>query len=200
MSAKKDDCSTGSCPVVGSDNKPKLVKSSDLPLHGNPYPPKDVIQNDAPGSLELAVKSVRTTVQPYLTPVCAAYQKTSDILSIGVAHTQSTIANLRENRSRLTNILIISGSGLFGLVVARRRGIFKKLLYTSAFVGGATLACYPREARDKTELAYFIARNRLPALVKEQYQNLTGSKSAPPTSGQTDKLDAETNQTKVSKS
>ena len=197
---QKNDCSNGSCTVTtNGDGKSKLVKASDLPLHGNPYPPKDIIQDDTPSSLELTVRSVRTTVQPFMAPFCSAYQKTSDILSIGAAHTRTTIANLQENRGRLKNGLIISGFGLFGLVLARRKGIFKKFLYSSLFMSGAALACYPREVREKTELAFFIAKNRLPPLVQQQYHKITGWKSS--TTNQESLNDSEvvTNQSKESK-
>lgn len=176
MSPKGNDCSTGSCPVPANDGaKPKLINASDLPLHGNPYPPKDVIQDESPSSLELTVRSVRTTLQPFMAPFCAAYHKTSDVLAIGAAHTQSTMANLRENQSKFKNGIIIGGAGLFGLVLARRRGIFKKILYGSVFASGAALACYPREVREKAELALFIAKDKLPGLVQQQYAKLSGS-------------------------
>jgi hypothetical protein len=115
------------------DKEPKLVKISDLPLHGNPYPPKDVIENETPGKLELAVRSVRTTLQPYMSPICTVYQT-------GAAHTRSALVNLREN-PQLTNILIVSSSGILGIVLARRKGFVKQLLYGSVFSGGAAAAC-----------------------------------------------------------
>lgn len=186
------DCSTGACPVEKKDDK--LVKSTDLPLLGNPYPPKDVIQNDTPSQLELSVASIRRTMQPFMAPVCRAYQKTNDVLSIGVAHSQSAIGNLRENQSSLTNALVISCAGLLGLAVARRRSILKKLLFGSLLAGGATAMCYPNEVKEKADILWLMARSKLPSLVQQQYENLLQTKPKPQDSG-----DMETNDPKNSK-
>lgn len=178
MTAKTNDanCTSGTCPV---DNKSqdKLVKVTDLPLLGNPYPPKDVIQDDSPSSLELGVRSMRTTMQPYVVPFSKAYQKTSDILSIGSAHTRSTFQRLAENQSSVLNALVISGAGLLGVTLAMRKGPFKKILYGSVFFGGALAACYPEEVKAKGELAWFIVKNKLPALMAQQYEKLSVNKS-----------------------
>lgn len=143
----------------------KLVKISELPLHGNPHPPKEVAKDEPPSFLEQNVTAIRQQVQPYMAPVCRAYAKTSDVLSVGAAHTQSTLENLRENQRTLYNALVISGSTLLGLGLARRRGVFKKLLYTSVFFGASAAVCYPEEAKAKADLVYLIAQNKLPELL-----------------------------------
>lgn len=163
------DCSTGACPVEKKDGK--LVKSTDLPLLGNPYPPKDVIQNDTPSSLELSIASIRTSIQPFMAPVCKAYQKTSDVLAIGVAHSQSTFATIRESQGSFGKVLFISCSGFLGLAIARRKGIFKKLVLSSLLAGGATTYCYPQDVREKADIIWIMAKNKLPSL-KEQYGSL----------------------------
>lgn len=159
----------------------KLVKATELPIHGNPYPPKDVVQNEDPGFLELKVRSVRTVLQPYVSPFAVVYEKTNDFFSIGVAHSQNAIYRLRESQSSVVNSLIIATAGLIGLGLARKRGIFKKLLYGSVFFGSALVACYPKESEEKGQIAWYIARNKLPGVVQEQYQKLAG-KTSPSTS------------------
>lgn len=156
----------------GKTDKKELVLATQLPLHGNPYPPKDVIEIDKPSFLELKVKAVRTTIQPYTAPIASAYNKTSDILSIGAAHTQSSLQSLADNQNSFVSALVIAGSGLLGFGVTRRRGILTRLLVTSALVGGATTACYPKEAEEKSQVLWYIAKNKIPVYAKQQYEKL----------------------------
>lgn len=134
-----------------------LVKATELPLHGNPYPPKDIVIDEQPGYLEQQVATLRR----YLAPVGVAYYRSKDILLTGYAHSQSAIHSLGENQNSLVNALVISGSGLFGLALARRKGLFKKLLYGSVFFTGAMAACYREEAQKQAQLASYIIRNKL---------------------------------------
>ena len=163
-----DDCSTGACPVDKPQDA-KLVKSGDLPLVGNPYPPKDVIENDNPSLLEIRISSLRTAMQPFMSPLCKAYGRASDFLATGAAHTQSAIQGMSEGSNTVTHAAVATGASLFGLLLARRRGLFVKLITGSTFGGGALAACYPKEAMESAELAWYITKNKLPALVSEQY-------------------------------
>lgn len=172
---KKDCCN--------KDNKSvekKLVKATELPIHGNPFPPKDVIQVEKPNILEVKIGQVRSVLQPYVSPVASVYEKTSDVLSIGVAHSQSAMQRLAQNQSSVLNAIIISGAGLLGVGLARRRGVFKKLLYGSVFFGGAMAACYPKDAEEKAQLTWYIMKNKLPDVAKQQYEKLTGVKAKQP--------------------
>lgn len=183
MTDNKKDSNTGACPVDKKDGKNKLVKSTELPLLGNPYPPKDVIENETPSSLELTVRSIRTTLQPYMSPICSAYNRTNDFISVGVAHSQGAIANLRENSSGMTGALVVSGAGILGWALARRRGIFKKLLFASILAGGTAGICYPKETKEKVDIVWLIAKNKLPSLLSEQYGNLMKAKPATTSDG-----------------
>lgn len=151
-----------------------LVKATELPIHGNPYPPKDVVQNEDPGYLELKVRSVRTAIQPYVSPLAVAYERTNDFFSTGVAHSQNAIYRFRENQSSVFNSLIIASAAIVGVGLARKRGVFKKLLYGSVFFTGALVACYPKESEEKAQIAWYIARNKLPGLIQEQVQKVSG--------------------------
>ena len=61
----------------------------------------------------------------------------------------------------------ITGGGLLGLLVASRKGFFKKLFYTSAGLTAATAACYPKEAKELSEIGLFIIKTKGPELIKE---------------------------------
>lgn len=167
----KDDCSSGGCPVDKSKGS-KLVRATELPITGNPYPPRDVVIEDSPNMLELKVRSIRLSMQPYLAPMCSAYNRVNDFVSTGVAHSQNAIHRLSDNRNSLINALIISGSGLFGVALARRRGFFKKVLFGSLFFGAAGVACYPKEAQEKSQVLLYIAKNKFPVVAKQQYEKL----------------------------
>ena len=167
------DTSTKPCCKDETGADKKLVKATDLPLHGNPYPPKDTILVEKPTFLETKVASVRQALQPYVSPIGVAYERTNDFVSVGVAHSQSAMQRLAENQSSVVNALIISGSGLLGIALARRRGIFKKLLYGSVFFTGAFVACFPKEAEEKASMLLYIAKNKLPVVAQQQYEKLT---------------------------
>lgn len=147
----------------------KLVKATDLPIHGNPFPPKDVIIEEKPGMLETKIGSVTTMLGPYVSPIASTWDRTVDVLAIGKAHSQSAFYRLAENQSSLGSAVIIAVSGLLGFGLARKRNIFTKLLFGSAFMGGASVACYPKDAEEKAQLAWYIAKNKLPGLATQQY-------------------------------
>lgn len=187
---KKKDCSDGSC--ADKSRNDKLVKSTDLPLVGNPYPPKDAIEDAAPGFLETKVRSLRNTLQPFFSPLHSAYESTSDFVSIGVAHSQNAMSRLAENQSSVLNALVISGTGLLGVALARRRGIFKKILFGSVFFTGALVACYPKDAEEKAQLLFYIAKNKLPDAFSQQYAKFvktSNSQSKVEAENPTDKKD-----------
>lgn len=175
--ATREQSNKPCCKEDGKKAEKKLVKATELPIHGNPFPPKDCVQVETPGMIETKVRAARTTLQPYVSPFATAYQKTSDVISIGVAHSQSTIQRLAESDSSVVNAMIISTSGLLGYALARRGGFIKKILFTSTFFGGAMAVCYPMQAKEQSQIMWYIAKNKLPDAAKQQYEKLIGSKT-----------------------
>lgn len=171
MSPSKND---DACPVDKSAQS-KLVRSTDLPLNGNPYPPKDVILNETPGYIEQTITSARTAVQPLFSPIGQVFTKAGDVVSIGIAHSQSAFQNLSENQGVLTSGLIMSGSALFGLLLARRKGVIKKFFYTTTFLAGSAAFCNQDAARKYIEIGWVMAKNNLPALASSQYEKLSST-------------------------
>lgn len=157
------------CCKENETKEKKLVKATELPLHGNPFPPKDVIQNEQPGFIETKVGHVRASLQPITSPLASAYEKTSDVLSIGYAHTLSSLDRLADNQNTFVNASIMTAAGLLGFGLARRRGIFKKILFSSVFFAGAAAACYPKDVEEKAQVIWYITKNKLPELAKQQY-------------------------------
>lgn len=163
-------------PCCKDDTKePQLVKATELPIYGNPNPPKDIILEDRPGILETKVAAVRVMMQPIVSPLLLAYEKASDIVDIGVAHSQTSFQRLVENQATLPKATFIAGAGVLGFVLARRRGFFKRILFTSVLFGGAAAACYPNEAWERSQVAWYIAKNKLPVLAMHQYEKIINS-------------------------
>lgn len=169
---KTDDKGVKPCCKEEKSQEKKLVKATDLPIHGNPFPPKDVVIEEKPGMLETKVRNVRTMLQPYVSPIASTYERTSDVLATGYAHSQSAVHRLSENQSSLVSALIVAGSGLAGFGLARKRGFFGRLLFGSVFLGGAAVACYPKDAEEKAQLIWYIAKNKLPGFATQQYEKL----------------------------
>ena len=48
----------------------------------------------------------------------------------------------------------ITAGGLIGLLLAARRGFFKKLFYTGAGLTLATAAVYPKEAKELSQIGF----------------------------------------------
>lgn len=170
------DSTTKECCKDDPSQNVNLVKATELPLHGNPNPPNPATE-DKPGTLEVKVRAARLALKPYLAPVCSIYGKTKDVVSIGMAHSQSTIQTLSENQNGLVHWLVIGGSGLLGLTLAKKRGLFKKTIYTTIFMGAAATACFPEQAKLNGFKAWYIAKNKLPQLVKQKYDTLTVNSS-----------------------
>ena len=62
----------------------------------------------------------------------------------------ATLAFLREEENTIHRYGAIGIGGLAGLVLALRRGKFKKLLYTTAGATAMAALCYPKEAKQYT--------------------------------------------------
>lgn len=159
------------------ESKNKLVNATELPLHGNPHPPKDIVEVEEPGMLELKVRTLRIALEPYLGPVGTVFTRTKDFMSTGISHTQSTLQGFGLNQESSSNTLIILGSGLLGLAVARRKGTFKRFLIGSLFFSGAYAACYPNDAQKVVQMGWCITKNKLPELAKQQYEKFSANKS-----------------------
>ena len=61
----------------------------------------------------------------------------------------------------------ITGGGLLGLLLASRRGFFKKILYTSAGLTAASAVCYPQETKELAQIGFFIVSTKGPEIIKE---------------------------------
>lgn len=146
-----------------------------LPLYGNPHPPRDVILNDDPGVLEGGIRTARESAEPYLEVVRASSRRGREWFDVALAHSRDLYARISDESSTLPKAAAITGGGLVGLLISSRKGFFKKILYTSIGLGAAAAACYPQQSRELVDLTAYIARRKGPEIIRE----LTGVDVAP---------------------
>ncbi|XP_074599609.1 MICOS complex subunit 26/27 [Brevipalpus obovatus] len=163
MSTEKKPC------CKNSESSPVTVDQ--LPIYGNPHPPKDVVKTDERGMIENTVFQARTTVQDNLKFMDGFYTRSKQIFETAKAHSMSTIDYIGDEENLLPKIGVITGGGLLGLLLSARRGIFKKMLYTSAGIGIMSGVCYPKQSSEMLDVAGYIVKNKAPTLVKE-YTNI----------------------------
>jgi len=145
----------------------KKVKPSELPLYGNPYPPKDIILNQETGVIEDGFRATREAIAPLYSYSQEAAKRSIDFVNTGVAHSKATYQSVTQDGHVAEKALAIACGGALGFLLASRKGFFKKLLYTSIGFGGATAACYPKESGEMVEISTYIAKKKGPELVKE---------------------------------
>lgn len=138
-----------------------------LPLYGNPYPPRDVILNEEPSGLESGIRSTREAAAPYYAIVAASGRRGAEILATAVAHTRSLYDRISDDSSSVPKAAAITAGGLTGLLIASRKGFIRKILYTGLGMTAAAAACYPSQSRELIDLSAYIARRRGPDLIKE---------------------------------
>lgn len=60
--------------------------------------------------------------------------------------------NMREEKNSTLRAGFVAGSGLAGLLVATRKGMFKKLIYTTTGATAAFYVGYPKESEEATKI------------------------------------------------
>lgn len=155
--------------VVYSDHS----RPFQLPVYGNPNPPKDDMKTYTyeRGVAEDAVFQARLKISHNLKFMDGFFTRTKQIYETGKAHTKSTIDYIADEDNLLPKIGVITGGGILGLLLSARRGIFKKMLYTSAGIGIMSGVCYPKQSSEMFDVAGYIVKNKAPTLVKE-YTNI----------------------------
>lgn len=171
---KTNDIGVKPCCKEDQKQEKKLVKATELPIHGTPFPPQDVIINERPSILESGVRDLRNSLGNLLSPIAPLYERTNHVVETGYAHTSSLVHRLSESESPVVHAAIITSAGLLGLGLARKRGFLSKLLFGSVFIGGAAAACYPTIVGEKAQLLWYIGKNKLPGVAAQQYEKLIG--------------------------
>jgi len=147
-------------PCCQSKGHQKLIKSSELPMYGNPYPRSERIQSQSLGYIESGVKSVRQELSPFLDVIFKSSQRVNQILKTSYEHSKSTYEYISSDGNTISKAAAITSGGLLGLLISSRKGFFKKVFYISAGLTAASAACYPREAKELSQIGFFYPQNK----------------------------------------
>lgn len=138
-----------------------------LPMYGNPYPPKDVIMNQEAGAIEEGVRSARHALLPLYAASIAGLERGQELMDTAVSHSRTTYEMITDESQAIPRAIAITTGGLFGLLLASRKGFFKKILYTGFGLTAATAVCYPQQSKELTELSIYIAKKKGPEMIQE---------------------------------
>ncbi|CAG2114551.1 unnamed protein product [Medioppia subpectinata] len=154
-------------PCCQSKANKKLIKISDLPIYGNPYPKCDRIVSEELGYIETGVRAVRQEITPYVDIAIKSSQRLQQILNTSYEHSKSTYEYISSEGNTVAKAAVITGGGLLGLLIASRKGFFKKVFYTTAGLTAGSAACYPTEAKELSQIGFFIVKTKGPEIIKE---------------------------------
>lgn len=60
--------------------------------------------------------------------------------------------DLRQEKNSILRAGLVAGGGLAGILVATRKGKFKKLVYGTVGASAAFYTCYPKESEEVTKI------------------------------------------------
>lgn len=85
----------------------------------------------------------------------------------GVGKSKQLYEKLTDEKEQTTKIVAIASGGLLGMALSIRKGLFKKVIYTSVFTGSVAAFCYPKVAKEYFDIGSYIAKNKIPPVVKD---------------------------------
>ncbi len=158
-----------------------------LPLYGNPYPRSDKVINEELGYIENGVKTIREEMTKYLSVFSGTAIRAKQIVGTAFEHSKciiiyylitiSIIINLNpkiatyeyvsSEANTVPKAIAITSSAFIGLLLASRKGFFKKITYTSIGLTAGAAACYPQKTKELTQLGFYIIKTKGPEIVKE---------------------------------
>lgn len=138
------------------------------------------------------IGSFRRTISDNLSFLGDAFQVGRGYIEHGIDKSKVLYDSLTDEKEQTNKVIAVSSAGLVGLLASYRKGIFKKLIYTSLFSGtvaGKMLKllnfsirtlirtyvilffllaiCYPQKAKEYRDVAFYISKNKIPPLVKD---------------------------------
>jgi len=132
----------------GSEQQVDMVRPSELPIYDDLAAEEGVeYQLPPPGALQQSVGEVRNSVADFFGQFRETYDYVRHVYDTGVAHTAGTLDYLQDETNLVPRATAITVGGLTGLLLAalRRRGLVKRLLYTSVGLAVPTAICYPAQ-------------------------------------------------------
>ncbi|NP_001155499.1 apolipoprotein O-like [Acyrthosiphon pisum] len=143
-------------PVVlaKDEQEPKLVRPRDLPIY--PDESKEMkTEKEDNWKPTVALGSIQK-VREEIVSLNQRWSKVKDriyiFLQTGVSHTESFVDDLRQENNSALRAGFVAGSGLAGLLIAARKGKFKKLVYATTGATSAFYVGYPKESEEATKV------------------------------------------------
>jgi len=97
--------------------------------------------------LETAVASARSQACALMSQYKTERQNAAALYDKTKAQLNTQLEYVRSETNIIPKVAFISLSGLSGLLIGFRRGIFRKLVYSTVLGGAAAAACFPAETR-----------------------------------------------------
>ncbi|XP_025422417.1 MICOS complex subunit Mic27 isoform X2 [Sipha flava] len=143
-------------PVVlaKEDQEPKLVKPKDLSIYPDEVKHKKVEkENNWEPTIALgSIQKIRDEIINLNQRWFKVKERVYTFVQTGISHSESFIDNLRDEKNATLRAGFVAGGGLAGLLVAARKGKFKKLLYASSGASAAFYFGYPKESEEATKV------------------------------------------------
>lgn len=143
-------------PVVlaKDEQEPKLVRPKDLSIYPDESKEKkNEKENDWQPTLALgSIQKVREEIVNLNQQWSKVKDRVYIFIQTGVSHTESFVGDLRQENNSTLRAGFVAGSGLTGLLIAARRGMFKKLVYTTTGASAAFYVGYPKESEEATKI------------------------------------------------
>lgn len=139
-----------------------------LPLYPERREKPDVVKKlEEQRDFEESIRSVRHRITERLSFLGDAFQVSRGYYEHGIGKSKQLYDNLIDEKEQTTKIVAITTGGLLGLGLSFRKGLFKKLIYTTTFSAAVASICYPKLAKEYAEIAGYITKNKVHPIFKE---------------------------------
>jgi len=146
-----------------------LVKPSDLPIYDDSEKfsqnqTQDQSKTGAqkaehePGYLLQGVSSVRKSIFNSVAKLDESKEAAVQYYEIGKEHSKNAYSYLTAEENVIPRAVAITVGGLSGLLFSARKGVFKKMMYTTTGLVGMSFVCYPKQATQVSLDAYKIGK------------------------------------------
>ncbi|XP_014287946.1 uncharacterized protein Mic26-27 isoform X2 [Halyomorpha halys] len=142
-----------------------LVRPGDLPLYGDDKQCSHCLQKKASadsiedkGVLEETITCVRKELWLLMDQTKVIKGELAEALSHVIGSANEGLHFLRKEENFAPRMGAIGIGGLTGFVYGLRKGMFRRLLYTTIGAGTMAALCYPREAQEYSRFVYEQAR------------------------------------------
>ncbi|XP_025195019.1 MICOS complex subunit Mic27 [Melanaphis sacchari] len=143
-------------PVVlaKDEQEPKLVRPKDLSIYPDESKEKKT-EKEIDWQPTIALGSIQK-VREEIVNLNQQWSKVKDrvyiFIQTGVSHTESFVDDMRQESNSTLRVGFVAGSGLAGLLLAARKGTFKKLVYATTGASTAFYVGYPKESEEATKI------------------------------------------------